>query len=163
MKISPLPLLQQMQVSHLCTHTHTSSSAHTHTETPTHTCKHFLRAPLLPSPCPMWPVASAARPLTVVMVWNIPVAPAGLPSPLCLRVPCKAPCFPASCFPQVLSTDRGYEGEEEAGKQTLADLLLPDGVLLIGSSQIPAMVLIFSRAPEHPPPPLRRQLRHKIS
>lgn len=55
----------------------------------------------------MWPVASAAGPLTVVMVWNIPVTPVGLTSPLCLHVRCKAPCYPARCFPQVLSTDRG--------------------------------------------------------
>jgi len=58
------------------------------------------------------------EPATVVVVRNIPVTPAGLTSPLCLRVPCKAPCYPASCFPQVLSTDRGYKGGGGGGRET---------------------------------------------
>lgn len=50
------------------------------------------------------------QPQTVVMVWNIPVTPVGLTSPLRLHVTSEASGFPASCFPQVLSADRGYEG-----------------------------------------------------
>lgn len=106
-------LLKQMQVSHLRTllpvHANTQKHRLTHANTFTH--------PLPPlSPCPMWAVASAAGPLTVVMVWNIAVTPVGLTSSLCRRVPCKAPCYPASCFPQVLTEDRGGGRETNTGR-----------------------------------------------
>lgn len=109
--------------AHLHTYMYTNTKA-----TQTHAClhKHLSLLPLSLSSCPMWSVASTAGPLTVVMVWNIPVTPAGLTSPLCQHAGFKAPCYPYSCLPQVLLTDRGC-WKKEAEKQTQASLHLPDG------------------------------------
>lgn len=124
-------------------HTHIFQCTLTHRNTYSHVQTPFA-APSL-SPCPMWAVASAAGPLTVVMAWNIPVTPAGLTSPLCLRVPCKAPCYPASCFPQVLSTDRGHERRRQRNKHRPP---LTWWSVARRGLQIPAMVHIFSKAPK---------------
>lgn len=93
-----------------------------------------MRLLLLFSLCPMWVVASAMRLLTVVMMHNIPVTPAGLnrpPSPARTMEthPATWPAAFHRCCKQI--EDMWEEEEEEAEKQTPTDLLSPHGEQLI--------------------------------
>lgn len=98
----------------------------THTPPPLHTNKqkHLLNTCNPPassslSPCPMWAVASAARPSDCCHGVKHPCNPQREFNHPPLRL--QSTLLPgASCFPRVLSTERGYERRKRAEKQTHA-------------------------------------------